>query len=86
MKFVFVDVVSEKIVFFQREQVSKPIFFFFIGVVVCVKITILAQTRSPNLKNENAVLESRFLLRVEGFRVWDGRCFRVPVLTPGGRV
>ena len=29
---------------------------------------------------------SRFLPWVEGFRVRDGRCFRVPVHTPGGRV
>ena len=85
METFFVHAVSEKIVFFQREQVSKPMLFL-IGVVVRVKITILTQTRSPNLKNKNAVLESRFLLRVEGFRVWDGRCFRVLVLTPGGRV
>ena len=28
----------------------------------------------------------RFLVRVEGFRVWDGRCSRVSVLAPGGRV
>ena len=28
----------------------------------------------------------RFLPQREGFRVWDGRCFRVPVLTQVGRV
>ena len=29
---------------------------------------------------------SQFLPKLEGVRDWDGMCFRVPVLTPVGRV
>ena len=37
-------------------------------------------------KQKTGSYQSRFVLRVEAFRGGDGRCFRFPVLTVGGRV
>ena len=43
-------------------------------------------SRGIEKKQKTGSYQFRFLLRVEAFRGGDGRCFRFPVLTVGGRV
>ena len=43
-------------------------------------------SRGIEKKQKTGSYQSRFVLRVEGLRGGNGRCFRFPVLTAGGRV
>ena len=43
-------------------------------------------SRGIKKKQKTGSYQSRFVLRVQGLRGGNRRCFRFPVLTPGGRV